>query len=82
MRTYTVTNLSAREFFTFIAPESNWLKELEDQLYIHWELTRVRGSRSMESLLEGFPVIFTYHNLEYVEISLKANGLIVAFDLP
>lgn len=82
MRTYSIVNLSTMETLTCTAPSYCWLKDLEDKLYIQWELTKARHNSSLWSILNGDHVVFTYHQVEFVEVWMDPNGRIMVRDLP
>ena len=78
----TVLNLSTMEVVTFDAPNSSWLAQLEDTLYVMWELTPHNGN-SLWGLLNGEHKVFSYHGLECVEVWLEPNtGRVLVKDLP
>lgn len=78
----TVLNLSTMEVVNFDAPNSSWLAQLEDTLYVMWELTPHNGN-SLWGLLNGEHKVFSYHGLEFVEVWLEPNtGRVLVKDLP
>lgn len=82
MKNYSILNLSTQEIVEFTSTPSNWLSQLEDSLYIMWELTPHRN-RCMWGLLNGEHLIFSYHGLEFVEVWLEpGTGRVLVRDLP
>ena len=78
----TVLNLSTLEIVEFDAPNSSWLSQLEDTLYVMWELTPHNGC-SMWGLLNGEHKVFSYHGLEFVDVWLEPHtGRVLVKDLP
>lgn len=81
MKQYTILNLSTQEIVEFKAMPNSWLARLEEVLYEMWELTP--KTRSMWGLLNGDHLIFSYHNVEFVEVWLEPNtGRVLVKDLP
>jgi hypothetical protein len=70
------------EVFTRTAPKHRWLQDLEEFLYVEWELTLASHHTSMWSLLNGSHLIFSYHRAEFVEVWLDPDGRIMMKDLP
>ena len=82
MKFYTILNLTTMEILDCSAPLNCWLADLCDRLYIHWELTPT-GSGSMWGLLNGDHLIFSYHQVEFVEVWLEpVTGRVLVRDLP
>lgn len=82
MKQYTILNLTTMEVLTCEAPQSCWLSDLCDRLYIQWELTPTYN-RSMWALLNGDHLIFSYHQVEFVEVWLEPHtGRVLVRDLP
>lgn len=82
MKQYTILNLSTQEIVEFTAMPSIWVSDLLDTLYIMWELTP-HSRRSVWSLLNGDHLIFSYHQVEFVEVWLEPNtGRVLVRDLP
>ena len=78
----TVLNLSTMEVVNFDAPNSSWLAQLEDTLYVMWELTPHNGN-SLWGLLNGEHKVFSYHGLEFVDVWLEPHtGRVLVKDLP
>lgn len=82
MKSYTILNLTTMEIIECSAPRSGWLADLCDRLYIHWELTPY-SHRSLWNLLNGDHLIFSYHQVEFVEVWLEpVTGRVLVKDLP
>ena len=82
MKSYTILNLTTLEIVEFKSEPRRWLAELEDVLYVQWELSLCR-SREMWGLLAGDHLIFSYHQVEFVEVWLEPNtGRVLVKDLP
>ena len=82
MKQYTILNLSTQEIVEFTAMPSIWVSDLLDTLYIMWELIP-HSRRSVWSLLNGDHLIFSYHQVEFVEVWLEPNtGRVLVRDLP
>jgi hypothetical protein len=82
MKSYTILNLTTLEIVEFKSEPRRWLAELEDVLYVQWELSPYR-SREMWGLLAGDHLIFSYHQVEFVEVWLEPNtGRVLLKDLP
>lgn len=82
MKSYTVLNLTTMEIVEFKAMSNSWLSSLLDTLYIQWELT-LHSKRSIWTLLNGDHLIFSYHQVEFVEVWLEPNtGRVLVKDLP
>ena len=80
--TRTILNLSTQEIVEFDAPNSTWLSQLEDTLYVMWELTPHNGN-SLWGLLNGEHKVFSYHGVEFVEVWLEdRTGRALVKDLP
>ena len=80
--TRTILNLSTQEIVEFDAPNSTWLSQLEDTLYVMWELTPHYGN-SLWGLLNGEHKVFSYHGVEFVEVWLEdRTGRVLVKDLP
>lgn len=82
MKSYTILNLTTLEVVEFKSEPHRWLAELEDVLYVQWELSPHR-SREMWGLLTGDHLIFSYHQVEFVEVWLEPHtGRVLMRDLP
>ena len=82
MKSYTILNLTTMELFERTAPRTSWLSDLCDTLYILYEITPYRN-REMWGLLAGDHLIFSYHQVEFVEVWLEpVTGRVLIKDLP
>ena len=78
MKTYTIS-ASWGESWTFHADDSDFSDfglSVEETMYIVWEMTPVArmSIRSLaQRLLNGEPVVFSYHDLEFATLQLKGN---------
>lgn len=78
MKTYTIS-ASWGESWIFHADDSdlpNFGFSVEEALYVVWEMEPTRRMSSWglaKRLLNGEPVVFSYHNINFATLQLKGN---------
>ncbi len=78
MKTYTIS-ASWDQSWTFHADDSdlrNFGLSVEEAMYVVWEMAPVARMSSWslaQRLLNGEPVVFSYHDLEFATLQLKGN---------
>lgn len=78
MKTYTIS-ASWGESWIFHADDSdlrNFGFSVEEAVYVAWEMepaARVTSWSLAQRLLNGEPVVFSYHNCEFATLQLKGN---------
>jgi hypothetical protein len=78
MKTYTIS-ASWGEGWMFHADDSDLSDfgfSIEEAMYIAWEMEPVKRMSSWSlalRLLNGKPVVFSYHNIDFATLQLKGN---------
>lgn len=83
MKLFTVINESTMERLEGFAPSStHFLDDVEEFLYIHWELTPCQGRVSWAfPFLRGEKVRFTFHGAETCAVWLDPQGIVRVKDI-
>ena len=78
METYTIST-SWGESWIFYASDSNLSDfgfSIEEAVYVMWEMEPVKRMSNWslaQRLLNGEPVVFSYHNIDFATLQLKGN---------
>jgi hypothetical protein len=78
MKTYTIS-ASWGESWTFHADDSDLWKfgfSIEEAVYVAWEMEPVKRTSYWllgQRLLNGEPVVFSYHGVNFATLQLKGN---------